>query len=406
MIKRTKRLAILAAVALTFAAGPAQGQAPLKEKTVGAPTRLDWQFASRGFSTAAARLPASYDSQQQRYQLYVPPVYKANKAWPLVVFISPGDQPMGWTTWKKVCQEKKVFFCSPYAAGNSCPAGQRTRIVLDMIDDVRRQYRIDPDQTYLSGFSGGGRMACAIGFSLPEWFGGVAPVCGTNPISEPTYLRHRVRDRLSVAFITGVKDFNRKENEEYMQPWFEELEIRSRLWVAPGVAHAIPSGEIMSQVYAWLEKDLERRRQDARKHSLLAMNADATPTPEQQATRHLEAAETSLKQADTAWQGVTLLQGAATRWSKLEAGQRARSRLKQILNDEKILESVARQGAEDEQKSLTAQGRALERFGASEQALQAWASLAKYHPDTPAGKFAAERVRLLRVKVKSSGKLK
>jgi len=66
------------------------------------------------------------------------------------------------------------------------PAGQRTRIVLDMLDDVRRHQRIDADQTYITGFSGGGRMACAIGFALPEYFGGVAPVCGTNPISGTT----------------------------------------------------------------------------------------------------------------------------------------------------------------------------------------------------------------------------
>jgi hypothetical protein len=211
---------------------------------------------AQGFSSAATRLPAGYDSKVQRYQLYAPPTYKANKVWPLIVFISPSDQPQGWPAWKKVCLEKRVFFCSPYAAGNSCPAGQRSRIVLDMLDDIRRQFRIDPDQTYLSGFSGSGRMACAIGFALPEWFGGVAPVCGTNPIVGPTYLRHRVRERLSVAFITGDKDFNRKENEEYMHPYFQELEIRSRLWIAPGVAHAIPSSEIMRQAYTWLEQDL------------------------------------------------------------------------------------------------------------------------------------------------------
>ncbi len=116
---------------------------------------------------------------------FAPKGYQASKAWPLIVFVSAGDQPAGWNNWKPVCEKEGVFFCSPFAAGNPVPAGQRTRIILDMLDDVRRNFRIDPEQTYLSGFSGGARMACAIGFALPEYFGGIAPVCGTNPIIGP-----------------------------------------------------------------------------------------------------------------------------------------------------------------------------------------------------------------------------
>src|SRR5207248_6316496 len=140
---------------------------------------------------------------------------------PLVLFISPGNQPGGWSAWQKVCETQRVLFASPFSAGNEVSAGQRARIILDVLDDVRRQYRVDPEQTYLTGFSGGGRMACAIAFALPEYFGGVAPICGTNPLPGSAYLRHRVHDRLAVAFITGETDFNRKEDEVYMAPWCE-----------------------------------------------------------------------------------------------------------------------------------------------------------------------------------------
>ncbi len=189
-------------------------------KTVSAPTRLDWEFAVGGFGKGAAKLPAGYDSTKQRYQLYVPKNYKKEKPAALILFISPGDQPGAFKNWQQICETHGVFFASPFGAGNNTAAGLRTRIILDVLDDVRRQYSIDPDQTYITGFSGGGRMACAIGFALPEYFGGVIPLCGTNPITGPGYLRHRIADRLSVAFVTGEKDFNRKENEAYMAPWF------------------------------------------------------------------------------------------------------------------------------------------------------------------------------------------
>jgi predicted esterase len=380
-------------------AGPApiHGQTGLrKEVRVAEPTRLDWQFAASAFGKDSARLPAEYDSRRQRYLLYVPNDYKADRPWPLVVFISPGDSPAGWPSWRKVCEKSGILFCSPYEAGNKTPVGQRTRIVLDVLDDVRRHYKIDPDQTYLGGFSGGGRMACTIAFALPEYFGGVVPVCGTNPPPTLTYLRHRLMDRLSVAFVTGATDFNRKENEEYMAPYLRELGVRDRLWVVPGMGHSIPGSEVLSEVFAWLSDDLKRRRQDAKAHPGLAVAPGEAPPAAQQAERLLAEAEKTLKQPKRVWQGVALLQGVRARWPATEAGKQARKRLQEIQDDARLLEQVAEQGGSDERRALRAQAKGLERFGQKKQALQAWELLRKLHPDTPEGKEAAEAVQRLR----------
>src|SRR5260370_400649 len=258
---------ITVAAAYVIWAQVAAAQPSPTERKVVAPTRLDWAFAVQGFGPGADKLPAGFDSTKQRYQLFVPKQYKPGRASPLVLFISAGDQPAGWEAWKTICDKEGVFFASPFAAGNGVASGPRTRIVLDVLDDIRRAYRIDPEQTYLSGFSGGARMACAIGFALPEYIGGVVPLCGTNPISGPTYLRHRLQDRVSVAVVTGEKDFNRKENEEYMAPWFKELGIRSKLWGVPKLGHGIPSGDALPEAYAWLRAALARRLADARTHA-------------------------------------------------------------------------------------------------------------------------------------------
>lgn len=361
-----------------------------------AATRLDWTFAVRGFGKDAVKLPPGYDSTKQRYQLYVPKNYTPKKAWPLLLFIPAGNQPAGWVNWKQVCAKEGVLFCSPYGAGNSTPPGQRTRIILDTLDDVRRSHRIDPDQTYLSGFSGGARMACAIGFALPEYLGGIAPVCGTNPLTGPSYLRHRAADRLSIALITGEKDFNRKENEQYMGPWLKELGVRTRVWVVPKIGHVIPSGDVLAEVYTWLREDVKRRRADARAQPDLAIAPDQAPAPAEQAARYLDAARANLKQPERVWRGVTLLQGVAQRWGSTEAGLKARALLKQVGSDEKLIDLIAEQGAADEQKALSAQARALERFGNIARAIQAWEILARNYQGTPAGRQAEENIRRLR----------
>jgi len=375
-----------------LAAAPAAAQP--KEQRVSAPTRLDWQFAVRGFGADAAQLPAGFDSTKQRYQLYVPKGYQAKKAWPLVLFISAGDTPAGWTAWQKLCEKEGVFFASPYGAGNSTAAGPRTRIVLDVLDDIRRAYRIDPDRTYITGFSGGGRWACAVGFALPELFGGVAPLCGTNPITGPTYLRHRIEDRLSVAFVTGEKDFNRKENEIYMGPWFQDLGIRTKVWVVPKVGHVIPAPEVQQEVYTWLEADLPRRREDAKAHPELALAPDEAPAPAELAKRYLLAAKAEFER-DHVWRGITLLQAVSQRWGKTDAGQAAGELLKVMAKDEKVLAAVEDQGAADEQKALSAQAWALERFGQPAKAIEAWQLLAKNYEGTAVARNAQDEIRRL-----------
>src|SRR6516164_4883840 len=84
----------------------------VRDIRVSEPTRLDWQFAAFGFKTR--KLPDDFDSRNHRYQLFVPAGYKASKSWPVVVFISAGDGPVGWNEWQKACGKHGVFFCSPY----------------------------------------------------------------------------------------------------------------------------------------------------------------------------------------------------------------------------------------------------------------------------------------------------
>jgi hypothetical protein len=367
-----------------------------REVRVSAPTRLDWAFAAGGFGPAAAKLPGDYDSRRQRYLLFVPQNYDAKQAWPLILFISPGDEPGGWTAWRAVCEQHGLLFCAPFGAGNNCPAGKRARIVLDALDDVRRHYRIDPDQTYATGFSGGGRMACTIAFALPEYFGGVAPLCGTNPLPSLTYLRHRVQERLSVAFVTGEKDFNRKENEAYLHPQFAELGIRTKLWVVPNLGHAVPSSQVLEEVLAWLAQDLKRRRAGVAERPALAVAPEEAPDGAAQAARLLKAAEADLRHKDHVWRGVALLQGVLRRWEKTRAAEQARKLLTALQDDEERLKLIEQQGGADERRTLLAQAKSFEGFGRLEQAVQAYELVVRHHPDTPEGKHAALALKRLR----------
>src|SRR5262249_52976962 len=160
-----------------------------------------------------------------------------------------------------------------------------------------------------------------------------------------------------VAFVTGTKDFNRKENEEYMFPWLQQVKVRCKLWVVPDLGHGIPSSQVLGEVHAWLAEDLKRRRADAKALPSLAGLPDKVPTGEEQAARLLEAADTVLKKEDQIWQGVSLLQGIKVRWPKTKAAEKAGKLLEDLLADGDKAKVIAAQGGAEQERSLTAQAK-------------------------------------------------
>lgn len=298
--------------------------------TVSAPTRLDWIFAVANQSPAQP--PASwettggmkdYDSTKQEYELFVPPAYTPAKPAAVVLFIAPGDAPGGWKAWQEVCQKNGVIFASPFGGGNNCPTPRRVRIVLDVLDDIRRTYKTDPDRTYLAGFSGGGRIAAAIAFSLPELVGGVVPACATGELRAEPWLRLRAIDRLSVALLTGDGDFNRGEVERFRGPMLTEVGVRTKVWVFPKLGHAQPSGKDLVEVYKWLDEGAAARKKSSDRWPASRMAAQAGLTREEASAALLKEAQERIKTRATEHSGLMQLMGIRTRWPDLPAAQEA-----------------------------------------------------------------------------------
>jgi pimeloyl-ACP methyl ester carboxylesterase len=400
MKARSVAIAALALVGLTLAlarsAEPPTGLQP--EVRVRGATRLDWAFAVRAFPPAAARVSAAYDSRAQRYQLFVPATYKATATWPLVVFVSPGDDPLGWRAYGKLCEDSDVLFCAAYAAGNNCPPGRRARLVLDVLDDVRRRYRIDPDRTYLVGFGGGATLACALAFALPEHFGGVVAIGGAGPMPRLAHQRRRVRERLSLAFVTGATDFKRRELEDYAAPLFTDLGVRTRLWVVPKLGHALPPTPTLAAAYAWLEDDLKRRSGDAAARPGLAASADELIPSRLLAARSLELAEADLRKAEHTARAVSQMEMIVARWEATEAAEKAEKKLRELRGDARARKLLREQGGAEERRALAAQARAEERFGQARAALLTWRAMLKAYPDArEVDKIGAEIKRLGKV---------
>jgi predicted esterase len=391
------------------AAEPATGLQP--EVTVSAETRLDWIYcvANQSAAQAPPEWLEGYDSTAQRYQLYVPPGYTARgkKTWPLVLFISPGDEPAGWEAWQAVAEREGVLFASPYAAGNSTPGPRRVRIVLDVLDDIRRQYRIDTDRLYLGGFSGGGRIAASIAFALPELFGGVVPVCAAGSLRDEPWLWHRATDRLSAALITGETDFNRGEVERFRGPMLTEVGLRTRVWVVPGVGHGIPGPETMTEAFDFLEEGVAARRKLARDWPASRIAPDAAPTRDEWSQLVLAEAQKRLQSPRGMYRGLMQLSGLAARWPDTPAAQEATELLTEY--DARSDRPWEEDDLAEQRKFLVAQARSLDAYVSGplppeyaemrddmlKAALELWRRVVDDQPDSPAGQQGQERIEEL-----------
>lgn len=287
------------------------------------PTQLDWVFALANQSPAEepAGLLKDYDSTKQRFELYVPAGVGSRVAAPLILFISPSQKATGLSQFRKLCDREGVVFASPHQAGNQTPGPRRVRIVMDTLDEVRRRYNVDSDRTYIGGFSGGGRIAFTIATALPEYFGGVIPVCVGGQLRTESWLRERVISRLRIALLTGENDFNRGEIERMTQTQFSGVGVTSRIWTVSRLGHAIPSGKTLDEAFAWLEDGLKDRQTLARRFPASRI-ADA-PSRSEWAQRLLAEAEARLRTDKSPYAGLMQLKGLHVRWNDLPEAQQA-----------------------------------------------------------------------------------
>jgi predicted peptidase len=120
------------------------------------------------------------------YLLFLPADYGKDqgKKWPLMVFLhGAGERGTDINLVKKhgppkIVGSKKDF---PFiVASPQCPPNRwwQPHEVVALVDEVSRQYAVDPERVYLTGLSMGGFGTWETASRYPERFAAIAPICG------------------------------------------------------------------------------------------------------------------------------------------------------------------------------------------------------------------------------------
>jgi predicted esterase len=193
------------------------------------------------------------------WQVYVPPNYDPDVPAGLMVYVPPVKTGRMRPGWRPVMAEKNLIWIAANQSGNKIDAGLRITYAVLATILAGQHYSVDRERIYISGFSGGGRVASVVAPQYPHIFKGAVYNCGVNFWGGSTPPRMDLVRENRFVFITGSKDFNRRETRR-AEDAYRKVGVENVLLLdIPGMSHSNPAAADFAKAIEFL--DLEKPSQ-------------------------------------------------------------------------------------------------------------------------------------------------
>lgn len=182
--------------------------------------------------------------RNQTYALYVPSHYTPDRKWPLLLAFDAralGDVPV------KLYQEAAEKFGYIVAGSNNSrngPAEPEYAAAQAMESDVTARFSIDPKRIYVTGHSGGARLALELATEAKGRFAGVI----ASSAGLPSSMGADVELPFVVFGTAGTEDFNYLE----LTRLDHTVDTPHHVRIFPG-GHQWPPGELATEALEWME---------------------------------------------------------------------------------------------------------------------------------------------------------
>ena len=198
----------------------------------------------------------------QSYALYLPSAYAADRKWNLLIAFHPGARGRAMVEKYAAAAEQYGYIVAGSNTSRNGPWSVSGAAVLAMSADLGRRFSIDARRVYMTGLSGGARVAMQVALGKNDIAGVIASSAG-YPDSRP-----RASVPFAVFGTAGTEDFNHLE----MRQLDRKLTSPHHLAVFTG-GHSLPPDEVALEAIEWMElqamKSGRRTRDDALVERLL-----------------------------------------------------------------------------------------------------------------------------------------
>jgi hypothetical protein len=152
------------------------------------------------------------DLAHEKFAVYVSSQEPA-QGYALLVFVPPWEEASVPQRWLPVLDRHGMIFVSAANSGNAANVlDRREPLALLAAYNIMRRYRVDPSRVYISGFSGGSRVALRLALGYPDLFRGALLDAGSDPIGDtqvplpPVPLFRQFQESTRLVYLTGNSD--------------------------------------------------------------------------------------------------------------------------------------------------------------------------------------------------------
>jgi hypothetical protein len=178
----------------------------------------------------------------QSYALYLPSTYSPERQWPVLIAFHPAARGRAMVEKYQAAAEQYGYIVAGSNNSRNGPWSVSTAAAQAMGSDLGRRFPIDSRRIYLTGMSGGARVAMQIALGNNNIAGVIASSAG-YPDSQP-----RATVPFAVFGTTGTEDFNYIE----MRQLDRKLTSPHHLVVFNG-GHTLPPDSVALEAIEWME---------------------------------------------------------------------------------------------------------------------------------------------------------
>jgi predicted esterase len=181
---------------------------------------------------------------EQTYALYVPTAFDPARKWPVLFCFDPGARGKAPVERFQAAAEKYGWLVAGSNNSRNGPWDANAKAINAMITDVNRHLPIDSRRVYVTGLSGGARVACQLAL------GGIARGVIACSAGFPT---PEIPSKLPFVFFgtAGVTDFNYRELRRVDRELDDRRAIHRVVFFGGG--HEWLPAELAVEALAWLE---------------------------------------------------------------------------------------------------------------------------------------------------------
>ncbi|AVP95777.1 hypothetical protein C7S18_00555 [Ahniella affigens] len=205
--------------------------------------------------------PYVLDLSKELLDAYIPK-HRPPNGYGVFVFIPPTPEWRVPKSYVATLEARGIIWVAARKSGNQQNVyDRRMPLALHALAWVAAHYPVDPTRRYISGFSGGGRVAQRVALAYPDVFSGAMLIAGSDPFNEnatvipPADLFQQFQRHMRIAYVTGANDLVNRAHDQRtrasMQAYcvshlFKHVQSRTEHWIPSGRGFARALADIDS----------------------------------------------------------------------------------------------------------------------------------------------------------------